>query len=98
MNTLIKADISFFITSIAVVIMTGLAIILTLRIIRILRTLEDLTEKGRDEFDSLLFKIHHIEEVLRDKVTHVIKILDLIHRSKERHRARKTPKTTGTSE
>lgn len=53
MATLVKADIFFFITSVAVVAVTVLAVLILLYILKIVRTVKDISETVKEETGSL---------------------------------------------
>ncbi|MEY2664580.1 MAG: hypothetical protein RIT04_388 [Candidatus Parcubacteria bacterium] len=66
METLIKADIFFFITSIAVVIVTIVLAIAGFYFIRVLRTFGQISEKLKDTVDSTSDDIRDIVEQVQD--------------------------------
>ncbi len=61
MDTLLKADIFFFITSVAVVVLTILVIVALVYFIKILRNVEDISKTVRDSVDNAS---SHVEELL----------------------------------
>lgn len=61
MDTLLKADIFFFITSVAVVVLTILVIIALIYFIKILKNVKDISETVRDGVDNAS---SHTEELL----------------------------------
>ena len=54
MNTLIKADIFFFITTIAIVLLTVVAIVVAIYVVRILRDIKNLSEKVKIEGGEII--------------------------------------------
>jgi uncharacterized protein YoxC len=60
MNTLIHADVFFFITSIAVVIISIILIIALIYVVKIFRDIKKLTEIAKKEADLLVSKVRYI--------------------------------------
>jgi membrane protein implicated in regulation of membrane protease activity len=54
MNTLIKADFFFFITTISIVLLTIVAIVVAFYVIRILRNVKELSEKVKIEGGEII--------------------------------------------
>jgi len=68
MDTLIHADIFFFITSIAVILLTILLCVILFYVAKIARNLASLSETVRDEGESLIADIEEIRLNMKEKV------------------------------
>ncbi|MDB5239246.1 MAG: hypothetical protein JWO00_581 [Candidatus Parcubacteria bacterium] len=64
MNTLIHADIFFFITTICIVVLTILAIVAWIYIIKILANVKKLTDKARIEGEFIIEELGDLRERL----------------------------------
>lgn len=64
MTTLIHADVFFFVTAVAIIIFTAIAVIATLYIISILRDIKHISKRIRTESDEVLGDI----KILRDHI------------------------------
>lgn len=77
-ESLIHADIFFFISSIALVIISiGLSISLYY-VIRILRNVREITDKANMESDEIISDIRHLRRALRDEGLKWRAVADLI--------------------
>lgn len=65
MNTLIKADIFFFITSVAVIVLSIGLVIALFYIIRILRNVEDISETVKDESQAVAGDISQLRSTIK---------------------------------
>lgn len=67
MESLIKSEVFFFITSIAVVILTILLGMAVVYIIRILRNVDDISKKAKDEADLIKEDVADLRQNIRDE-------------------------------
>ena len=67
MDTLIKSEIFFFITSIAVVILTILLGMAAVYLIRILRNVDDISKKAKDEAALIKEDVADLRQNIRDE-------------------------------
>ena len=67
METLIQADIFFFITSISVVLATIAIGIISFYVVRILRDVKDITEEARREVRHIVADVSELREDLKDE-------------------------------
>jgi len=65
MNTLIKADIFFFITTIAIVLLTVVAIVVAIYVVRILRDIKNLSEKVKIEGGEIIDDVASARENIK---------------------------------
>ncbi len=75
METIMKSEVFFFITSIAVVIVTILLGILAMYIIRILRNVDDISKKAKDEAGLIKEDIAELRDNIKTegaKVKHFV--------------------------
>jgi hypothetical protein len=76
-TTLIKADIFFFITAIAVIFLTLLVIVSLVYVISILRTLRYIANKAKTQADLLHEDVNDLRQHIRTKGASVSSIFDL---------------------
>ena len=76
MDTLIHADIFFFITSIAVVVFTVCLVMIMPPLMRILRNLDRLAQHIRKEEQAIVADIQELRETLRDEGDRIRSIAD----------------------
>ena len=79
METIMKSEIFFFITSIAVVIITILLGVLATYLIRILRNVDDISAKAKDEAGLIKEDIAELRENVKTegaKVKHLVKFFN----------------------
>lgn len=95
MQTLIHADIFFFITSIVVVILAIFAIVILFYVLRIVRSVDHIVDNIKKESDSVAADIEMLRTNIKEKGTHLFSFLVtaskfLLGRNvKERSRAKK---------
>ncbi len=78
MTSLLKSDIFFFITAIAVIIISvGVAIALVY-LVRILRDVKTLSEKAKDEGERIIDDIHMFRQDVKSKGTRLSDILSFV--------------------
>jgi F0F1-type ATP synthase assembly protein I len=68
MEEVLKADVFFFVTTIAVVILTILGIIISVYLVRILREVEYIARVAREEVDELSDDITEIADGIKESV------------------------------
>lgn len=68
MTSLIKSDIFFFVTTIAVVVLSVAGLLVTLMIFRILRHIEYVSKKIRQESDNLTDDIAEMRSKIKDQL------------------------------
>jgi predicted PurR-regulated permease PerM len=71
MNTLVHADIFFFITTIAVVFLTILLILVLLYMVKTARTVSQIVEKIRSESDQVIEDLADLREKIKDSGSHI---------------------------
>ncbi len=67
MNTLIHADIFFFVTTICVAVLTILIIVAWIYVIRILANVRSLTEKARVEGEFIIEEVGRLREKIHNE-------------------------------
>ena len=67
METLVKADIFFFITSLAVIAVAALAVAALFYILRILRNVRDISETVKEESESIVGDIGRFRATIREE-------------------------------
>lgn len=65
METIIQADIFFFITSVAVIIFTICAIIVMIYVTRILRDMKHISKKVSEEGDKIIGDVEYLRETAK---------------------------------
>ena len=80
MDTLVHADVFFFITAIAVVIIGFVLAVAGVYIILILRDVRYISGRVREESDRLTEDIHDMRTVLRTEGFHLKTLIDGFHR------------------
>lgn len=92
LDTLAKSDLFFFLTGLAVIIVTLLVLIALVYIIKILRDVEDITDNVREESEEIIEDIHNTRTSIKKGVKKSgKKIKSLIHPGKKKN-VRKTKK------
>ncbi len=87
MTTLIHADVFFFVTSLAVIVFTVIAVVATLYIISILNDVKHITKRIRTESDEVLEDIKVLREHIREegfKVGMIAKLLGKFFKKKRK--------------
>lgn len=97
MNSLIQADIFFFITSIAVIVITLAVLVLLVYGIKIARTISHISESVKKQSDEILTDIHQLRERVKSesmKVSTFWKFVSgfILHRAADAFTSRKTKK------
>lgn len=71
MEEVLKADVFFFVTTVAVMILTILGIIISVYLVRILREVEYIARVAREEVDELSDDITEIADDIKESVEEV---------------------------
>lgn len=79
MDTLIKADIFFFITSIAVIIIGAILSVALIYIVKILRDLRYIMTRAREETDSVIEDVQDLREYIRKERSKFEFMSEIIH-------------------
>lgn len=82
MNTLIKSDIFFFITSIAVVILTALLCVLVFYLIKVSKDIKYISQKAKSEADNVMADIHNLREGVKQQGQNLKNLLNFFGRNK----------------
>ncbi len=77
MDTLIHADIFFFITAIAVVVLSIGCAVIIFYLIRILRRIDEISEKVRVESDEIVRDVKDFRATMRSEGIKVKTVLDM---------------------
>jgi len=94
MENFIKADIFFFITSIAVVISTIGVIVVAVYVVRILRDMKHISKKVSEEGDKIIEDVEYLRETAKAEGMKIKNITDFfINLFARRHKKEKTKKT-----
>ncbi len=96
MNSLIHADIFFFVTTIVVVLVGIVIAVSAVYAIRILKDVSDVVRKVRDEADRVTADIGSLRATIREegqKFTHVSEFITNFMRAKKTRRERKKKET-----
>lgn len=78
MNELVKADIFFFITSIAVVVASVVLTVAFIYLIQILRDVRYITKRVRRESDEIIEDVHEARNFIKKEVQQALDIKELI--------------------
>lgn len=78
MQALVKSDIFFFITSIAVVVLTIVLAVAAVYVIRILRDVKDLSGKAKDEGEKIIEDMRSVRENMKGKAARLSDILTVL--------------------
>lgn len=96
MENIIKADIFFFISSVAVIVFTICAIIVMFYAVRILKDMKNISRKMSQESDKFINDIDSLRESVKANGTKMMTItdffMDLFIRRQKRSRENKTAK------
>lgn len=77
-ETLIHADIFFFVSTIALVLITAGIVIAFVYVIRILKDVQEMTEKGKHEWDEIVADSRKLRSALRDEGMKWKHVVDLV--------------------
>lgn len=89
MESLIKSEIFFFITSIAVVILTILLGMAVVYLIRILRNVDDISKKAKDEAALIKEDVADLRQNIRDEGIKVKSFVSFFNKLKGRKKSKK---------
>ena len=81
METLIHADIFFFVTTIAVLMVTAVFVVVMIYAVRILRDVQHIIRRIREESDFIMEDIEELRTRLKragEKTTHIGQLLGMI--------------------
>ena len=87
MDDIVKADIFFFITAIAVVVLSVFLVIVFLYTIRILRDIKHISSMARKESDIISGELSELRENIKEggaKVKYFLSFFDKIYRGNKR--------------
>ncbi len=84
METIMKSEIFFFISSIATVILTILIGIMAAYLIRILRNVDNISEKAKDEADLIKEDVADLRQNIRDEGIKVKSFVSFFNKLKGR--------------
>ena len=87
MDDILKADIFFFVTAIAVVILSVFLVIVFLYTIRILRDIKHISTMARKESDIISEELSELRENIKEggtKVKYFLSFFDKIHKRNKR--------------
>jgi Tfp pilus assembly protein PilO len=88
MESLMKSDIFFFITSIAVVILTMLLVVAIAYTIRILRNLDDISAKAKDEVGLIKEDISELRQNIKTEGTKIKHFANFFNKLKGRKKSK----------
>ncbi len=80
MESLIKADIFFFVTTIAIACVSTVLIVISVYIVKILREVFKIAEKAKMETDNIVSDIRDLRETIREEGSKLKSISDLLTR------------------
>lgn len=86
METLFQADIFFFITAVATVILSVLAGIAVVYLIRILRNVRDISDTAKKEADLLAKDVDDLRDDLRNRGRRLSGLFSFVKKRKEKNR------------
>lgn len=86
METLFQADIFFFITAVATVILSVLAGIAVVYLIRILRNVRDISDTAKKEADLLAKDVDDLRDDLRSRGRRLSGLFSFVKKRKEKNR------------
>jgi len=78
MDQLVKADVFFFITSIAVIVSSIVLIVAFVYVIQILRDVRYITKRVRAETDEILEDVHQARNFIKKEAKRALNIKDVI--------------------
>lgn len=78
MNSFIQADVFFFITTIAVVLLVVLFAVLLVYLIKIMKDAREVTKKLSEETSAILDDIHRLREFLRSEGDKIKKFTEFL--------------------
>jgi F0F1-type ATP synthase membrane subunit a len=67
MESLIHADIFFFVTTILVVVLTGALIVVSVYVVRILRDMKDISQKVKNESEKIVGDIDNLRDKIKEE-------------------------------
>lgn len=76
MNSFLKADIFFFVTTIAVVVFTAVLIVAAVYAIRILRNMEDISEKVKKEGGEIMDDVKELTGKIKNEGEEIVGDVD----------------------
>lgn len=93
MENIVKADIFFFITSIAVTVFTVGVVVIAVYVVRILRDMKHISKKVSEEGDKIIGDVEYLREVAKAKSIKIKNVADfffgIFMRGKRRVRTKK---------
>ena len=78
MNSLISADIFFFVTTIALILITAFFIVALVYLVRVLKDASHISKKIRDESDEIIKDVSSFREKVREKGFKLVDILGIV--------------------
>ena len=94
MENFIKADIFFFITSIAVAISTIGVMVVAVYVVRILRDMKHISKKVSEEGDKIIEDVEYLRETAKTEGMKIKNVADFfMNLFARRHKKEKTKKT-----
>lgn len=84
METLAKADIFFFITAIAVVILSAAFAVVLVYIIRILKRVDEISERVKKESDAVMDEVASFRQNLKEEGLNFNRIISLFSKKSKR--------------
>lgn len=94
MDDFLKMDIFFVVTTVAVVITTLLLAVILIRVLRILKNVEDISVMVEEEGRQIRKDIADVRARVKDEGLRVTHFLDLIGLKKPRKRSKRSEPTT----
>lgn len=102
MEDIIKADIFFFISSVAIIVFTICAIIIMFYVLRILKDMKNISRNMSQESDKFMNDIDSLRETVKAEGVKVMTVADfflnLFIRRQKRSKEKKTVKTSHREE
>lgn len=89
MESIAKSDIFFFITTIAVIVITLFVVLLAVYAVRIMSDVKFISKKVKEESVEFLEDAKEMRQEIRDKGTSLLGILSLIFGSKKKNKRKK---------
>lgn len=94
MNDFLKMDIFFVVTTLAVVVTTILLVAVLIRVLRILKNVEDISVIVEEEGQKLRDDIAQVRSRVKEEGLRVSHMLDFLGAKKPKRRAKKSEPTT----
>ena len=82
MNSLIKSDVFFFITSIAVVVLTILLCVLIFYLIKVSKDIKYISQKAKSEADNVVKDIQNLRDGVKQQGQNLKNLLNFFGRNK----------------